>query len=182
MVLTAQSKDKTDKYQAFGVNKDDFEKSKDINKTFDLGKYKEKSKIYLTILDEMPLMVEHHAKFSNKELGIKSGDLIKTGILNILVHKVERPNEPIIDFEQKFSIWLSSKTLSIGLLRIYEKNNTLKNKNIFITVSKAIYKDFGENTCYDVDEYWILKKFFIFLFFSQSPFFTKKKRIAVLSG
>ena len=41
MVLTAQSKDKTDKYQAFGVNKDDFEKSKDINKTFDLGKYKE---------------------------------------------------------------------------------------------------------------------------------------------
>lgn len=135
----------------FGVTEEEIEKSKDILPSFDLGKIERDSKIFVTVLSKEPEMVEHTDNFSeNKD------QKIKTPVLKVKVNKVLRyTNKENIEipYDEPFTLWLSSKSLSLGFAKIFANNNgNLENVDCVIRVTSAVYKKYGENRCYDVTE------------------------------
>jgi hypothetical protein len=148
---------KENDFKAFGIDKETFVKSKDILPTFDLGELKENSTVYLTVLDKKPQPITHKAKFPKGK--IKEGDEMETPVLTVNVHKVSVPDKDSemglldISFEEKFTLWLSSKSLSLGFAKIFEDNSEdLTGIKAKIKVTTAIYKKFGENRCYQVSQ------------------------------
>lgn len=150
--------------ELFGVNEDVLEKSKDIYPSFDIGKLEEESMVSLKIISEEPKLVTHPKKFNlteEEEKAKKKGEDVteETGVLVVEIASVFRPDKKTSEMlevpynNEQYSLWLSSKSLSMGLARIYQENeNSLKNMDVKITIGKANYKQFGENTCYRVSK------------------------------
>jgi len=142
----------------FGIDRETYEKSKDIVPTFELGKIGDKGIVELTVLSENPILIEHKAKYPDAEKGIKEGELMKTPTLLVAIEKVIRNdgNNELLDIPynmEKFTLWLSSKSLALGLMRLHEDNNkSLKGVRAKIRIGKTDYKKFGENTCYTVSQ------------------------------
>lgn len=139
--------------EVYGITEEDLEKSKDINPTLNLGKFEEGAMLDLTILDKEPKFVKHKNKFKQSA---KDSDEKETPVLNVVLHTVYRPQEdktflnvPMND--EKYSLWLSSKSLSLGLARIAKETlGNLENIKVRIKISLTDYKEFGTNRCYNV--------------------------------
>lgn len=134
--------------ERFGINKEEFEKTKDILPTFDFSNLAVGESVVLTIDEETPKPVEHENKF-------KKGENTKTFVLPVIVHQVNRlgdHNEPFVVpmNDEKMTLWLSSKSLSMNLVKIFEETGKVKGTTVKIVKSSAIYKNYGENTCYNV--------------------------------
>ena len=153
---------KDEDYALFGVDKKAVEKSGEIFPTLELGKLEQEAKVFGVIEQEKPKVVEHSKKFNlsdkEKEQKAKGEDVkIKTSVLNLFVNKIERPQSDgsflPVEMNETYSLWLSSKSLGLGLGKIAEEHDgNLKGVKIKIHKGKAEYKEFGENTCYSVSE------------------------------
>lgn len=129
------------------IDKDTFEKSKDILPTLDLGKYPEDSQVFCQIVGEIK-KVKHkdtQGEDKNKE--------IETPVIPVAVSKVIMPSGDETPINEKMTMWLSSKSLRLGLLRALDNidpENIIGTK-IKISKGKAFYKKINaEQTCYNV--------------------------------
>lgn len=147
--MTETKSKQSDLFEAFGIDKETFEKSKDILPTLDLGELETGSEVYIQFLESMPIKeVEHQSKFGNK------GEKVKTKVLTVSVEKILRQTDSEkleIPIGEKQTLWLSSKSLRLGIMRIAsENNNNLEGLKVVIKKGLATYKQYGENTCYNV--------------------------------
>lgn len=136
-----------------GVDKDLVEKAKDILPTLDLGTLEVGEVVYLQVLSEEPKEVTHKNKFKKNK---KDPDEITTKVINVFVEKIIRADEDKteVTIGDKQALWLSSKSLALGISRVLEENeDKLLGLKLKIEIGKAIYKEFGENRCYNVSEY-----------------------------
>lgn len=145
------SQDKQKFLDAFGLTSETYEKSKDILPTFDLGKLSDGSIVILKFLDDLPKEIEVKNKFAKK------GDS-KTIISRVIpvnvdtVFNMTKDGIKEIPYNQDCSLWLSSKSLSIGVAKIAENHNdSLKGVKVKISIGMAEYK-LGLNRCYTVSE------------------------------
>ncbi len=142
----------------FGIDQKTLDKSGDIFPPFDLSGLEDGAKIFIKFVSQKPKVVEHKDIYARDEDGKKIPDAKKnTGVLEIFVEKVARPQDDgsflDVDYNETFSLWLSSKSLSIGIAKISQEHNyNLEGVKAKIHKGKAQYKDFGENTCYSVSE------------------------------
>lgn len=130
-------KDKT--LELFGVSSESVEKSKDIVPTFDLNKsLKDGETVRVQFTEDEPRTVDTpNSKYQ------KSANVIGVKVYNDMSDKTGL----------NYSLFLSSKSLSLGVARLWEKHNR-KLKNVFAIIKKttAVYKEHGENTAYNVQE------------------------------
>lgn len=142
--------DKQEDLGIFGVTPEEVERSKDILPTFDIGQIETGSKVVMTILDKKPRDIEHRNIYKRKG----ESDKKTTPVLKVFVDTIFRfaDNEYIeIPIKENQTLWLSSKSLSLGLAKIFTKNNgSLEGEKITIYIGTADYKDYGENRCYNV--------------------------------
>ena len=116
----------------FGIDRATLDKSKDIKPILDLSKLEENETIVVTFLDKEPHIIETpNSKFS------KTARIISVKDENNL----------------EYSLFLSAKSLSLGVGKLWESNNNdLTNVRAIIKKTTAIYKEFGENTAYNIQE------------------------------
>lgn len=104
-------------YEKFGLTKEEQDKLKDFKPTLNLSSIKVDESIDLEILDAEPREVEvedqEDSTKKKKELVIEAVDL-RNGL--------------------QVSVWLSSKSLRMEFLKIYNKNGTLKKKKVRVGV------------------------------------------------
>ena len=131
--------------ELLGFDNETLMKAKSILPTFDLGKMEVGSKIILQILD-LPKEVETKDKYK--------GGMKKTKVLPVLIQKIIRGDGLEIADNEKYGLWLSSKSLSLGIAKLSESDSAeeIIGKKILIRVGMAEYKGFGENRCYNVNE------------------------------
>ena len=142
--------EKLNEYQLFDIDEETYKKSKDIKPALDLGKLEPGSSVELTVLSKEPRKVKHKNKFKKDK---NDPDEIETSIIDVQVHKILRASDNDvleIDVNEENGLWLSSKSLSLGFLRLYKENNTLENVKARIKIGLAEYKEFGENRVYNV--------------------------------
>jgi hypothetical protein len=136
----------SDLFSIFGIDKATFEKSKDILPTFNLGELPVGSKVVLRFLESVPKEIEVMSKFAKKK--------VLTKVIKVFVDTVFKANSDgtltEIPYGFEYSLWLSSKSLSLGLLKIAYNSETLQDAKVTISIGTADYKDFGENRCYSV--------------------------------
>ena len=59
-----------------------------------------------------------------------------------------------VEYNEIYGLWLSSKTLKMGVTRVAQNNNgSLAGVTVRIHKGKADYKNYGENTVYRVSEF-----------------------------
>lgn len=130
----------------FGISAETLEKSKDILETFDLGKTEVGSVIHLQFLDSEPKLIKTTGKFNEDK-----GKEIEQKALEVYVEKVVLPDNTEVPYGQKFTLWLSSSTLNLGIAHLYDDNKDLKGVKAKIKVTTAFFKNVGaENRCYRV--------------------------------
>jgi hypothetical protein len=138
-----------DLFGLYGVDRDAFERSKDILPTFDLGKLEVGSRVALKFLDDSPKIVTTKDKFSK-------GNMKETPVIRVMIDTVFRMGDDgkliEIPMNMAHSLWLSSKSLAMGVLRVHQEHGTLKDKRAIINIGITDYKDFGENRCYSVTQ------------------------------
>jgi len=132
----------------FKIDKEEFEKSKDILPTLDMGKLEINESVIVTIDSEEPTEIEHDDKFNK-------GKKIKSLVLPVVVNQYNRIDKENKEFivtanDEKMTLWLSSKSLRMNLLKCFENKPFIKGVKLKITKTTAVYKNFGENTCYTV--------------------------------
>jgi hypothetical protein len=133
-------------FDKFGVDKEAFEKSKDILPTLDLGKLSIGSRAKVQFIDSYPKEIETNSKFSKGK--------VLTRAIRVHCYWIERHTETgvlTVPMEGDYTLWLSSKSLSMSLLKIANEQpeGDLMGVSVVITVSLAEYKDYGENRCYN---------------------------------
>lgn len=143
----------------FGVSKESIEKSKNIYPTLELGKLEENSIVFGVVCEEKPNNVKHKNKFKKKG----EPEELETPVLIVFVDTIKRRTSDgeIVELpiQEKQSLWLSSKSLSLGFAKLYEENSrNLKDIGFKITISTADYKEYGENTCYRVSKFDLKKE------------------------
>lgn len=121
----------------FGIDKETLEKSKDIKPILDLGAMKDNSIVRVEFSEKEPREVETpNSKYSKTARVISVKDITE-GEQNSL----------------EYSLFLSAKTLSLGVAKIWEKHNfDLTGVKAVIKKTKAVFKEFGENTAYNIQE------------------------------
>lgn len=139
----------TDLFNKFGVDKEEFEKTKDILPTLDFGKLDVGESVVLTIDANEPKEIEHDDKFNK-------GQKTKSKVISVIVHRYNRIGDHNDHFvvpmnNEKMTLWLSSKSLLYSLMKVLE-DKEVKGTTIKITKDRSVYKNFGENFCYVVSE------------------------------
>lgn len=134
-------------YDKFGVEKEEYEKSKDILPTFSMKDLEFGSSAFMQFLEKEPREID--TRDINDET-----KTVKTKVITAYIEKIERKTEDAeileIPVAEKQTVFLSSKTFRLGLLKVFEENESnLEGVKIKVTKSKATYKQ-GENTCYNV--------------------------------
>lgn len=146
--MAKETESKTDIFSLFGVTKETYENSKNINPIFDFSKV---DIVEGVVISETPILVTHKAKFKNEYH--KIGDEIQTPTIAIKVLNAVKDGQDITsELTGVYSVWLSSKTLALGFLGLFDKHKTLKNLKFRVKVETANYKQYGENTAYRVME------------------------------
>ena len=143
--------------KSFNVDSETYDKSKDIKPVFDLGKMEVGDKVYIEFLNDSPKKVSHKNKFRKSD---SEPETIETPVIEISVYQVIRKDNEeekgyiTVPFnKERFSLWLSSSSLRIGLSRLSVAHaGKLKGVKAIISVSEADYKKFGKNRCYNVSE------------------------------
>jgi|WetSurMetagenome_2_1015567.scaffolds.fasta_scaffold77952_1 hypothetical protein len=139
---------KKDLFSAYGVDKESFEKSKDITPTLDLGKLEVGARVHFQFLQSEPREIEVKSKFQKGN--------VTTRVIKVHCYWIDRPQSsgaPLrVPMDGDYTLWLSSRSLSMSLLRIVTALETPDLKGVYadIVVGLADYKDFGENRCYTV--------------------------------
>jgi hypothetical protein len=126
-----------------GINKADVDKMQDILPTFDLTKVEIGGSVIMQALEE-----------PKKVTWTTEDDEEKTShVLPVMVLKIIRKDGLEVPMNDKLGLWLSSKTLSIGILRLVPSDRAIDliGKKFQINVSTARYKQ-GVNRCYNVRE------------------------------
>lgn len=135
-------------FDVYGVSEESFNKSKDILPTLDIGKLEVGSRVLLTFLDDAPKLVSIESKFQKKK--------VDTPVIRVLVDTIFRMEKDgrllEIPTGMNYSLWLSSKSLAMGVLKVHQAHGTLKDIKISISIGMTDYKDFGENRCYTAQE------------------------------
>jgi hypothetical protein len=129
--------------ELMGIDAKAAEKMKDMLPTFELAKVEIGSSVVCQAL-EIPKPVT----WTDEE------DIEKTGqVLPVMVEKVIRADGMIVPYSDKYGLWLSSKTLAMGIMRMVPSDDVedLVGKKFQIKVTTARYKQ-GENRCYVVKE------------------------------
>lgn len=125
----------------FGVDYETVQLSKKILPTLNLGKLKEGSRIKIEFTESCPRMI----LTPNNPYGAETAKVIN--VKEISLGDTEEQGA------LEYSMFLSSKSLAMGVAVIYDNNNfDLKGCRAVITVSTAEYKNYGENRCYIVQE------------------------------
>ena len=121
-------------YHAFGIDTETLNKAKDIRPILQLGK-------------NMAYNIAHKVMFQEK-----------------LPREIDTPNSPYkdksrvinvvdLDTQLEYSLFVSSRTLAMGISRIWKAHNEdLTDIKVRIIKSRVIFKEFGENDCYNVQE------------------------------
>jgi len=142
------AKNEENQFSLFGVSKEAFTKSKDIKPIFDFSKVDAVEGI---VLSSVPVLVKHKAKFKGEFH--KIGDEIQTPVIQVKITSAVKDGEDMTaEYSGEYSIWLSSKTLALGFLNLFDMHSTLKDVKFRVKVETAKYKDYGENTAYRVME------------------------------
>lgn len=150
MAKNTESKTETanDSFSLFGVTKEQFEKTKNLNPIFDFSKA---DVVSGNIVSQAPFLVKHKAKFKGEFH--KIGDEIQTPVLIVNITGATKDSKDCTsDLSGKYSLFLSSKTMALGFLSLFDKYQSLEGLKFRIVVSKATYKQYGENTIYRVHE------------------------------
>lgn len=115
----------------FGITDDELEKSKNIKPNLDLGTMEINSQIMVEFLDTEPIEVETpQGKYS------KSALVIGVKLLD--------------GTNAEYSLFLSSKTLRLGVAKLYDESKNLIGQKVIIKKTRVNFKNFGENDCYNV--------------------------------
>jgi hypothetical protein len=135
----------------FGITEEIYNKTKNILPTFDIGKLEVNSKVILRFLEDMPKEVEVVDVFALQK-GQPKDSKIKSRALSVhvdTVFRAERKGILEVAIDQDMTLWLSSKTLSIGIARLYEQLGHLKDVKACITIGEADFR-MGKNRAYSV--------------------------------
>lgn len=144
---------KQENLELFGITKDELNQSKDILPTLDMGKkLEDESRLVLTFIEDKPKLVNVRDVMSKDKDARR--DVPSIGIF---LHEVHRPQADgkhlIIPMNEKYNMFLSSKTLRLGIGKIFDSHQeNLKDVKVKIHKTKADFKGYGENTCYTVSE------------------------------
>ena len=143
----AKTKEQDDLFGLYGITEEAYTKSKDILPTFELGKLNVGSRVVLTFLDETPRKMNVANKY-------KKGEKTETSVISVYVDTVFNMGKDGVLIEvpmrMNYSLWLSSKSLALGILKVHKSVGTLKGQKVTLSIGTAEYKDFGENRCYSV--------------------------------
>lgn len=134
MATKEKEKEKDTTLELFGVESASVEKSLDIKPIYNLGKsFPYNQALEIEFLEDAPKIVETpNSKFKESSRVISILDLTTN---------------------LEYSLFLSSKTLSLGVAKLYKlNNNSLKGIRARIIKTTAKFKDFGENDCYVVQQ------------------------------
>lgn len=142
--------------EKLGVTKEEIEQSNNIKETFKFDELNYGDIVEFEFVDDELLEIEQIAKNVNKDKGIKLGDKIKVPAIKVYVLRIipKDKEKEIIEYEKTedniYTLWLSSKTLAMGIGKISVDNNEIvKGISFKVEKSKAVFKT-GENTCYRV--------------------------------
>lgn len=125
----------TDIKKLFGVDQETIDKSKDIKPVLDLGSLDLNSVVKVEFTEKEPKEIETPNSKYNK------------------VSKVISVKDITHGENLEYSLFLSAKSLSLGIARIYQKHgNDLTGVKVLIKKTKTIYKDYGENIAYNIQE------------------------------
>lgn len=122
-------------HEVFGLTKEDTNKLKDFKPTLNLGYLKVNESVRLQILDEKPREVEVE---DPKNKGQKKKELV--------IEAIDKSNG------LQVTVWLSAKSLRMEFLKIYSKNNSLKNKHVIVGVREYDHPKFKKVKAYTVQE------------------------------
>jgi len=124
----------TEVFKLFGVKEETVKKAQDIKPVLKLGKDMPYNvPLQIEFMESAPKTVETpNSKFDTSANVITVLDLVT---------KIE------------YSMFVSSKTLALGVAKLWTAHNhDLKGVKAQIIKTTAVYKDFGENECYNVQE------------------------------
>lgn len=121
--------------EVFGLTKEETAKLKDFKPTLNLGNLKVNESVRLQILDDKPREVEVD---DQKTKGAKKKELV--------IEAVDKSNG------LQVTVWLSAKSLRMEFLKIYTKNNTLKNKHVIVGVREYDHPKYKKVKAYTVQE------------------------------
>lgn len=135
-VIKMKNEKQEEKLNVFGIDEETIQKSINIRPILDLGQLQTGDIVKVEFLEDEPKIIETpNSKFQ------------KTARV-IAVKEIS-----IVGAELEYSLFLSSKSLALGINRLYVRNgNKLASVKAIIKKDKAVYKDFGENTCYNVQQ------------------------------
>lgn len=108
----------------------DEEQIKDLKPLLNLQKMEIGTEVVVTILSEEPREVDVDGKFGNN----------KAKMIDVLNESAE-----------EMALFCGSKSMLLGLAKIYKRNNTLKNTKVKISIQEVEFKK-GLNRCYIVEE------------------------------
>ena len=130
--------------EMLGLDFEAVKKSENILPSFDLGALGVGDKVICQAIDA-PKMVTFKDRETKKDKSVP--------VLAVNVVKVIRADGIEIPYNEKYGLWLSSKTLSMGLNRLVKDDNVegLLGKRFMIKVGMAEYKNYGEGRCYHVN-------------------------------
>jgi len=127
--------------ELFGVDKETLDKSKNILPVLDLGKMEIGTKVKVEFLEDAPREI----KTPNNQYGNETAKVINVKEISL----GEGEDEGAV----KYSLFLSSKSLALGVARVYVENKeSLLGTKVLITISETVYKTFGLNRCYIVQQ------------------------------
>lgn len=156
--------DKESIYELYGVDKETYDKSKDVYPTLEIGKLNEDDTVIVICDEDKPHLQEHKKtlNLTDEEKAMikktKEPIMIKTPIIRVLFRSVIKAEDnngeklivPMKD--AKNTLWLSSKTLRMGFMSIAERTeNKLSGIHLSILKGTAEFKE-GKNTCYTVTD------------------------------
>lgn len=122
-------------YEVFGLTKEETEKLKDFKPTLNLSNLNVNESKRLLILDDKPREVEVD---DPKAAGKKKKELVIEG--------VDKDNG------LQVTVWLSAKSLRMEFLKVYNKQNTLKNKHVIVGVREYDHPKYKKVKAYTVQE------------------------------
>ena len=130
--------------EMLGIDTDTMNKSKDIIPTFDLSSLGVGDKAIMQAIAEPNPVV-----WEDKREKVKKTSMV----LPVVVEKVVRADGTELPYNEKYGIWLSSKSLAMGIARLTENDyvQELVGKRFIVKVGLATYKNYGEARCYHVN-------------------------------
>jgi len=140
-----------------GITQEEIEKAEEIKESFDFTNLALNDVVTFEFISNDVNEVLTTAKNSNEKKKIKKGDKVLTPCINVKVISLQNKDGlHVLDDENKiYNLWLSSKTLALGIgkISLYNKDreNGLIGLRFEVKKSKASFKE-GENTCYIVNQ------------------------------